>query len=262
MAEQRLHSALAPIDLLTREEMDATLHQGMDAMLRDRFRGLDLVEIVPVFALGNGGTLNLASNSLTDAYCGPEQGDIWMLVRANVVSSAFATDAARYVLFRGSTPSDTVNAFTNRFLLSGQTYVSAITYTTMTTPSVPASGVAVQNTTNQTYQVVITSGTITAVVVNGITVGTGDGTYYVPAYGSISVTYSVAPSWAWTATQTNTAFTLGQQQGISYDPGNKKVYLKPGQQLYAQVFNTTAGNTYVLTGDAIRVPAEMKGKVL
>lgn len=70
--------------------------------------------------------------------------------------------------------------------------------TLVSTPAVPASTVAKQNPYNFPVQVVITAGTITAVVVNGVTVGTAAGTYYVPAFGSISTTNSVAPTWAWT----------------------------------------------------------------
>ncbi len=65
------------------------------------------------------------------------------------------------------------------------------------TPAVPASTVAVQNASPLPAAVTITGGTITAVVVNGITVGAGAGTYLVPAAGAISVTYSAAPAWAW-----------------------------------------------------------------
>lgn len=66
-------------------------------------------------------------------------------------------------------------------------------------PAVPASTVAVQNTNTYPVIVVISGGSgLTAVVVNGITVGTGDGTYIVPAAGTISITYSVtAPTWVW-----------------------------------------------------------------
>lgn len=74
-------------------------------------------------------------------------------------------------------------------------YVPAIVQPS--TPAVPASGVAVQNTNAFPVQVVITGGTLTAVVVNGITVGTAAGTYVVPAYGSISTTNTGAPTWAW-----------------------------------------------------------------
>lgn len=67
------------------------------------------------------------------------------------------------------------------------------------TPSVPATTVAVQNNNPYAVTVVITGGTMTAVVVNGVTVGAGAGTYIVPAAGSISMTYSAAPTWAWSA---------------------------------------------------------------
>jgi hypothetical protein len=77
--------------------------------------------------------------------------------------------------------------------------------TAMTAPAVPASGVAVQNTASQAYTVAIaTTGTITAVTVNGITVGASAGTYAVPAYGAIAVTWSGAsPTWTWTGTSSS-----------------------------------------------------------
>lgn len=261
MTQQRLHSALAPIDLLTREEMQEVLHKGLDAAIRARYIGIDSARIPTMSAQGNGGTINIGALSTGDPVLGPAAGDVWMLRRVNVTSSAFTTDQARYLIFRGSTPSDPA-AYTNRQLLDGISFAPAVTYTTMSAPTVPASGVYAQNTTNQAYTVVVSGGTVTAVQVNGNVVGTGDGTYLVPAYGAIAVTYSVAPTWTWTATQTSTSFTLGQQVGLGFNPGNKAALLQPGEQLYAQVYNTTAGNTYLLNGEAIRVPAEMKGKVL
>lgn len=68
-------------------------------------------------------------------------------------------------------------------------------------PAVPATGVAQQNGNAYPVQVVISpnGATITNVSVNGVTVGTAAGTYFVPAYGSISIAYSVAiPTWVWT----------------------------------------------------------------
>jgi hypothetical protein len=70
----------------------------------------------------------------------------------------------------------------------------------VTTPAVPATGVAQQNPNPFPVQVVITpnGATITNVSVNGITVGTAAGTYTVPAFGSISIAYTVAtPIWVW-----------------------------------------------------------------
>jgi hypothetical protein len=71
------------------------------------------------------------------------------------------------------------------------------TVTTPSQPAVPASGTAVQNPNATPVQVVISGGTATQTFVNGVLVGGGDGTYIVPGYGSISVTYSVAPTWVW-----------------------------------------------------------------
>jgi hypothetical protein len=68
---------------------------------------------------------------------------------------------------------------------------------TPSTPAVPASTVGQQNMSSQPAVVVISGGTITQVTVNGITAGTGPGTYIVPVGAVIAITYSVAPTWAW-----------------------------------------------------------------
>ena len=67
-----------------------------------------------------------------------------------------------------------------------------------TAPAVPATTVTAANTSPLTSTVVITGGTVTNVAVNGVTAGTGDGTYTVPSGGAIAVTYSAAPTWTWT----------------------------------------------------------------
>lgn len=67
-----------------------------------------------------------------------------------------------------------------------------------TTPAVPASTTPVTNTSAVAASVVISGGTLTNVSVNGVTVGTGDGTYTVPAGQTIAITYTVAPTWTWT----------------------------------------------------------------
>jgi hypothetical protein len=72
----------------------------------------------------------------------------------------------------------------------------------VTTPAVPASTVAVQNPAGFAVSVVIslTTGTISAVIVNGVTVGTAAGTYVIPPAGTISVTWATAtPTWVWSA---------------------------------------------------------------
>lgn len=67
-----------------------------------------------------------------------------------------------------------------------------------TTPAVPASNTPVTNTSPLPATVVISAGTLTNVLVNGVSAGTGDGTYTVPSGATIAITYTVAPTWTWT----------------------------------------------------------------
>jgi hypothetical protein len=177
MSQQRLHSNLAPIDILTREELEQELHKGLDAAMRERYRGLDYMRIplAPVVAAAATQPLFTGNDSTP---WGPEQGDIWMLRRVNVRSSVL-TDTAKYVIYRGSTPSDVANAYSGRFLLDA---------------------------------------------------------------------FSAAGA--------------GQPVNQGFYFSTKSVYLNSGEQIYAQVFGATIGNQYMMDAEAIRCPAEMKGKVL
>lgn len=69
------------------------------------------------------------------------------------------------------------------------------------TPGVPASGTPQSNTNAWAVAVVVTGGTFTGagVQIGGVTVGAGAGTYFVAAGQSITLNYSVAPTWAWAA---------------------------------------------------------------
>lgn len=58
-------------------------------------------------------------------------------------------------------------------------------------PSIATSGTAVQNPNGVPVSVTLAGFTATQVFVNGILVGASNGTYTVPAYGSISVTFTV-----------------------------------------------------------------------
>jgi len=79
-------------------------------------------------------------------------------------------------------------------------------------PAVPASTVAAANTTGTAVKVTISGGTsVTTVTVTGASGlgGSGDGTYYVPAGGTIAVTYSGAPTWAWALPAINAGVSAG-----------------------------------------------------
>lgn len=58
-------------------------------------------------------------------------------------------------------------------------------------PNIATSGTAVQNPNGVPVSVTLAGFTATQVFVNGILVGASNGTYIVPAYGSISVTFTV-----------------------------------------------------------------------
>jgi len=72
----------------------------------------------------------------------------------------------------------------------------------VTNPGVPASTTPLVSTYNFPVLVNIVGGTMTNVSINGQTVGTGAGTYLLPALGTITLTYTVAPTWTWTAVGT------------------------------------------------------------
>lgn len=79
----------------------------------------------------------------------------------------------------------------------------------VSSPAVPATTVAATNSTGTVVAVTISAGTLTSVVVNGVQAGTTAGTYLVSVGGTISITYSVAPTWAWALPATNGAVTAG-----------------------------------------------------
>jgi hypothetical protein len=177
VAEQRLHSAMAPIDVLTRIELEETMHRELNAAVRARYTGIDSARFSRVYVNATAATVNLFA-SPNEAPAGPEQGDVW-LVRRVLVASSVTTDTAKYILFRGSAPSDP-NAYQLENLLD--------------------------------------------VIIGGA--------------------------------------TPGQNVNVGFYPSTKSILLQPGEQIYAQILGATAGNIYALSGEAIRVPAEMKGKVL
>ena len=90
------------------------------------------------------------------------------------------------------------------------------------TPGFQTSTTPVINTNAWPVFVTITGGTLTFVFVNGVQVGTTAGTYVVPAGQAISITFSVAPTWAWAGVlaEHNALSTLPVADEVaSYFPG-------------------------------------------
>lgn len=67
-------------------------------------------------------------------------------------------------------------------------------------PSVPASTVPYTNLYACDASVYVTGGTVTAIAVGGVTTGLTSGHVRVPAGSTITLTYTVAPTWVWVAT--------------------------------------------------------------
>jgi hypothetical protein len=118
----------------------------------------------------------------------------------------------RYGLSIGSTSTDHINASDNDFI--GNTTAAVGNFSTgtnvvlhhnngynprgsITAPSVPATTVAQVNNKGFDMTVHVTGGTVTAVAVGGVATGLTAGAFRVPAGQSITLTYSVAPTWTW-----------------------------------------------------------------
>jgi hypothetical protein len=64
-------------------------------------------------------------------------------------------------------------------------------------PTVPATTVAYTNAYGVDATVHITGGTVTVIAVGGVTTGLTSGSFRVPSGSTITLTYSVAPTWVW-----------------------------------------------------------------
>ena len=124
-----------------------------------------------------------------------------------------------------------------------------LTAPSVSTPAVPASTVTAANTTGTVVAVTISGGTLTYVYVNGSQAGTTAGTYLVPVAGTISVTYSVAPTWAWALPQTSASVSAGgtalpfAEGGTCYSYGQILIVDPSGTSDVVKVNGTPAGTS-------------------
>lgn len=104
------------------------------------------------------------------------------------------------------------------------------------TPAVPASLTAVANPTGQDISIVLAGGTVTHITVNGTDRGTTTpANVMLPNGGSVTLTYSAAPVWAWMnflnldlmdslGTAYSTANTVAPTGAAGYSPPNAMPY--------------------------------------
>ena len=236
------------LDLLTRSELGSELDRAIGSLSRSDPRGMKLMRMPITRAVGTGGTITIGGNPQADNQ-GPQQGYIWRLMRLMVASNS-VNDSARYLVYSGSDPSAT----DENHLLDGQVGSPPFVFT----PAVPASGTAQFNNSAYPSLVVVSGGTVSAVTVNGTPTGATSGGFYVPAGGSITLTYTVAPAWSWS----NSFLGPGQLVNVAFRPGNKAEWIFPGEFPYCSVYNTISGLYYAMTGIAAEVPMEMVAKIL
>lgn len=207
MAVQRLHSAMAPIDILTREELEQSQRKQLDAFWYEKYRGESFQEY----------NTTVSPAAATATIPGPDSGYSWSV---KLVAAVLSTAGSLAVLLGDNVNTAPVGGGSsivaaslnlvavqfgsNAVVVQDQRVLTlqsaGISQPVPSQPAVPATGVAQQNNNPYPVSVVISANgaTITNVSVNGVTVGTAAGTYSVPAFGSISIAYSVAtPTWVW-----------------------------------------------------------------
>lgn len=85
-----------------------------------------------------------------------------------------------------------------------------LTYPVINAIAIGATGVAAYNNNPIGVMVAIAGGTVTIIAVNGTTTGLTSGTFFVPAGGTITITYSVTPTtFTTTAAPTSEMWTRG-----------------------------------------------------
>lgn len=100
-------------------------------------------------------------------------------------------------------------------------YVSYQSPPTIAQPAVPASTGTVTNNTGGYVAVAVAGGTVSVIAVNGVTIYAATGnTVIVPPGGNVGLTYTVAPTWTWTAVVDGASQAAGAlAQNMQLPPG-------------------------------------------
>jgi hypothetical protein len=138
-----------------------------------------------------------------------------------------------------------------RFVVTADTTVAwPGAATLVTTPAVPASTVAQFNPNGFPVIVTVTGGTVTVISVNGNVTGQTSGAIVVPAAGTITLTYSAAPTWTWVP---QGAMPAGYQTKFLKGTGiyADSVAGSSGPQLLYQAIGAGALRAYVQGSDDV-----------
>jgi hypothetical protein len=141
----------------------------------------------PTLQFTNAGALMthvVSSDAKPSKSIGTEFGRWRTLVVANVQGPYSVTPGANRLLNRSQ------RRHRAHILVNSAGNVTT-TPTASAFPAIAVSGTAVQNPYSYPVSVALTGFTATQVFVNGVLVGASNGTYIVPGYGSLSVTFTV-----------------------------------------------------------------------
>ena len=145
--------------------------------------------------------------------------------------------------------------------------------TPVTTPAIPGvSGTAVDNPAGFPVAVTVTGGTGVTIAVNSIATGLTSGTVILPYPGTITLTWSSAPTWSWAAAelpQAGSSSMTAPVAGTAPPQGQAgtlpqttfwqgtPLWLDPAGQLYAAIggANCGPGSTAQTTWGTATLPA-------
>lgn len=134
-----------------------------------------------------------------------------------------------------------------------------------------ASGVATYNNNSFGVFQTITGGTVSAIAINGTATGLTSGQFFVPAGGTVTVTYTVAPTLFFTTSGATVISDMYAGASAGMDSpgdlqafivssnipttapliGDKKAWCGPGDYIYAWVYNAPANVNLVLAGEIL-----------
>lgn len=243
-----------PLDLLTKDELAAAMATNVDDVVRAELRGIKNIRITKASIGTTDGSGNLAEAVIADAT--PEQGYVWSIRR---ISSGVGG-----TVYVNGTPTIPINQIT-----------------------LAASGVAAYNNNSIGVNQTISGGTVSAIAINGTATGLTSGTFFVPAGGTVTVTYTVAPTTFTTAAapvqQLNTSAidifwggpgsaSLPARNVASFNPARPNVgkvdfsrgewILNAGESVVISGTALPANTQVSLEIQALEVPAEMVGKIV
>lgn len=161
-------------------------------------------------AQGNGISDDTAViNQAISALIQNNGGTVYFPPGIYIISSSLVMTGANNVMFRGSGAACTQIVRASGFAggtfssLTGIVRVRDISLPDFTVqgsntpPAVPASTTPLTNPFPFDCNVTITGGTVTVIAINGTATGVTSGSFVVKAGETITITYSVVPTWTW-----------------------------------------------------------------